>query len=84
MAFSPTPCTPASPGRTRSERGAASPGAFGHDAAQGADTAVWLARTPEIDGLTGLFWQDRAPIPCKWRNPGAEEALFRLCEEMTR
>lgn len=33
------------------------------DAAQGADTIVWLAGAPEAAGTTGLFWHDRRPRP---------------------
>jgi dehydrogenase/reductase SDR family member 12 len=33
------------------------------DAAQGADTIVWLAGAPEPGARPGLFWHDRAPRP---------------------
>jgi hypothetical protein len=26
---------------------------------QGADTLIWLAASPAVSGLTGLFWLDR-------------------------
>jgi len=40
---------------------------FSRDAAKGADTAVWLAATPEIEGVTGKFFKDR-----KLRTPAAQ------------
>ena len=50
---------------------------------QGADTAVWLAAAPEVEGQHGLFWIDRQERRCRFRDPRAEEALWGLCAEMT-
>jgi NAD(P)-dependent dehydrogenase (short-subunit alcohol dehydrogenase family) len=50
---------------------------------QGADTVVWLASSPEAEGQSGLFFMDRDVRVCDYRNPEQEEALWRLCEEMT-
>jgi NAD(P)-dependent dehydrogenase (short-subunit alcohol dehydrogenase family) len=50
---------------------------------QGADTAVWLAAAPEVEGRNGLFWIDRQERRCRFRDPNAEEALWKLCLEMT-
>ncbi|CAN5788400.1 SDR family oxidoreductase [soil metagenome] len=33
------------------------------DAAQGADTIVWLAASRDVQGATGQFWFDRASVP---------------------
>ncbi len=56
----------------------------GRTPAQGADTVVYLAVSPEVEGMSGLYWADRRQRPCRFRDPDAEEALFRLCESMTR
>jgi hypothetical protein len=32
----------------------------------GADTAIWLAGSPEVEGLTGKFWNKRQEIRCKF------------------
>jgi len=50
---------------------------------QGADTAVWLAAAPEVQGQHGLFWIDRQERRCRFRDPKAEEALWGVCAEMT-
>ncbi len=51
--------------------------------AEGADTAVWLAASPEAEGRSGLFWIDREEHRCRFRNPEREDALHSLCERMT-
>jgi NAD(P)-dependent dehydrogenase (short-subunit alcohol dehydrogenase family) len=49
---------------------------------EGADTVVWLAASPEVEGRSGLFWIDRQERPCRFRDEKAEEALWALCREM--
>lgn len=49
----------------------------------GADTALWLAASPEVEGVSGRFFIDRTDVRCRFRNPPVEERLFELCEEMT-
>jgi NAD(P)-dependent dehydrogenase (short-subunit alcohol dehydrogenase family) len=51
--------------------------------AEGADTLVWLAASPEVEGRRGLFWSDRQEQHCRFRDEAAEEELWRLCERMT-
>jgi NAD(P)-dependent dehydrogenase (short-subunit alcohol dehydrogenase family) len=51
--------------------------------AEGADTVVWLAASPEAEGRSGLFWIDRQERRCRFRNPEQEDALFSLCAKMT-
>jgi retinol dehydrogenase-12 len=51
---------------------------------EGADTVVWLAASPEPTGRSGVFWVDREERPCRFRDEGEEEKLWRLCERMTR
>lgn len=47
---------------------------------QGADTAVWLASSAEVEGVSGKFFGDRCEIPCEFRDTAAEEKLWRICE----
>jgi NAD(P)-dependent dehydrogenase (short-subunit alcohol dehydrogenase family) len=49
----------------------------------GADTAVWLASSPELEGRSGAFYADRQERACRFRNPTDEERLWELCESMT-
>ena len=48
------------PGHCRTDLGGP---AAPRSAAQGADTAVWLATRPAAGALTGLLWEDRAVVP---------------------
>ena len=50
---------------------------------QGADTVVYLAASPELDGRSGGFFVDRRERRCRFRDQLAEEALWRLCQVMT-
>jgi len=52
--------------------------------ARGADTAVWLATSPEVEEQSGQFFMDRRVRVCDYRNSEQEEALWKRCEEMTR
>jgi retinol dehydrogenase-12/retinol dehydrogenase-13 len=60
------------------------PGLPGRTPAEGADTAIWLATSPEVEGQSGIFWSDRAASRCMYRGEAGEEALFQLTERMTR
>ena len=50
---------------------------------EGADTVVWLAASPELEGRSGLFWVDRQERRCRFRDEAGEEALWALCQAMT-
>ncbi len=50
--------------------------------AQGADTAVWLASSPEMEGVSGELFQQRKEIPCEFRNAEAEEKLWDICRRL--
>ena len=52
----------------------------GRTSAQGAETAVWLASSPELEGVSGKFYEDREELPCEFRNEEAEEKLWSICE----
>ncbi len=56
----------------------------GRTSAEGADTAVWLASSPEVEGVSGKFFEDRRVIRCEFRNRKAEEKLWGICEELVR
>ena len=62
---------------------ALAPGFRGVAPAQGADTAVWLATSPKLKGVSGRFWSDRREQPCQFRSECDEQALWSLCEQMT-
>lgn len=56
----------------------------GTTVAQGADTAVWLASNPGIEGVSGKFFEQRKEIACNFRNAEDEEKLWNICEKMAR
>jgi NAD(P)-dependent dehydrogenase (short-subunit alcohol dehydrogenase family) len=51
--------------------------------AEGADTAVWLASSPDVEGASGRFYENRKEIPCAFKNRGDEERLWSICESLT-
>jgi retinol dehydrogenase-12 len=51
---------------------------------EGADTVVWLAASPEVEGKSGLYWIGRAERSCRFRAEPTQDLLFSLCEAMTR
>jgi NAD(P)-dependent dehydrogenase (short-subunit alcohol dehydrogenase family) len=55
----------------------------GRSPAEGADTVVWLATSPEVSELSGRFWSSRREAACRFRNTGQEERLRALCDAMT-
>ena len=55
----------------------------GRSASEGAETAVWLASSPELDGVTGRFFERGAEVPCQFRDAAAEERLWRTCERLS-
>jgi NAD(P)-dependent dehydrogenase (short-subunit alcohol dehydrogenase family) len=59
------------------------PGSSGRTPAQGADTAIWLATSPEVAGVSGRFWFDRKERRCEFRGVDQEETLWALCDRMT-
>ena len=54
--------------------------AGGRTSVQGADTAVWLASSPEVEGVSSKFSEERTELKCEFRNKRAEEKLWRICE----
>jgi hypothetical protein len=56
---------------------------FGRSVAQGSDTAIWLASSSEVEGVSGKFFEQRQEVSCKFRNSEAEEKLWSICEGLT-
>ena len=56
---------------------------FAKNPREGANTVAWLAASSEVEGVSGRFWADRSERRCRFKDPEAEEALWRLCESMT-
>jgi NAD(P)-dependent dehydrogenase (short-subunit alcohol dehydrogenase family) len=50
---------------------------------QGADTAIWLAASRDVEGLSGKFFVDRHEAECQFRNQEAEERLWKICKGLT-
>ena len=55
----------------------------GRTAAQGAETAVWLASASEMERVTGKFFENREEVECEFRNRKDEEKLWKVCTELT-
>ncbi|HVY64378.1 MAG TPA: SDR family oxidoreductase [Gammaproteobacteria bacterium] len=51
----------------------------GRTVQQGADTAVWLASSAALEGVSGRFFMDRREVPCEFRDAALEEALWAAC-----
>ena len=52
--------------------------------AAGADTVVYLAASPDVEGRSGLFWADRQERRCRFRDEAQEEALGRCAGRWPR
>jgi NAD(P)-dependent dehydrogenase (short-subunit alcohol dehydrogenase family) len=50
--------------------------------AEGADTAVWLATAPELQLVSGRFYEQRAEQRCHFRDLDNEEKLWELCQAL--
>jgi NAD(P)-dependent dehydrogenase (short-subunit alcohol dehydrogenase family) len=48
----------------------------------GADTAVWLASSPDVAGQSGTFFELRKEVPCQFRDRDAEERLWAACDRL--
>ena len=53
-------------------------GRTGRSLKEGADTAVWLAGSPDVAAMNGRFFYDRRERPCEFRDTALEERLWRL------
>jgi NAD(P)-dependent dehydrogenase (short-subunit alcohol dehydrogenase family) len=50
----------------------------GRSLKDGADTAVWLATSPDVAGVNGRFFYDRRERSCELRNHATEERLWAV------
>jgi retinol dehydrogenase 14 len=52
---------------------------------EGADTPVWLASSPEVEGVTGRYYASRRPRRSSRRSYDTELArrLWQVSEELT-
>jgi NAD(P)-dependent dehydrogenase (short-subunit alcohol dehydrogenase family) len=57
---------------------------FGRKPAHGADTATWLAASPQVEGASGRFYVDRHVRECRFRDRATEDRLWALCESTSR
>jgi len=55
---------------------------WGRSVQQGGDTAVWLASSSEVQGLSGRLFELRKEIPCQLRNEELEERLWEKCKQL--
>jgi len=55
---------------------------FGATPAKGADTPLWVATAPELDGVTGKYFDGRKEKDGKFREPNAIADLEKRCDEM--
>lgn len=62
---------------------ALAPGMKGRTTEKGAETALWLATSPDVAGLSNRLWFDKAERVCKFHNPEQEEKLWQICEELS-
>jgi NAD(P)-dependent dehydrogenase (short-subunit alcohol dehydrogenase family) len=62
---------------------ALAPGFSGITPAEGAETAVWLATSSEVAGVSGRLWVSCRETPCEFRGHDDEEALWSLCDRLT-
>ena len=47
----------------------------------GADTSIWAAASPELEGATGKFWNKRREIRCRFRSPPQIQKLHAIVEQ---
>ena len=58
---------------------------FGGTPEKGADTAVWLATSPDAGQVSGRLWAKRKPIPTPGdgSNPEARKRLWEVSSQLT-
>jgi retinol dehydrogenase-12 len=58
---------------------------FGKSAEEGAETSIYLASSPEVEGVSGKYFADREPVsssPASYDEEAAQR-LWRVSEDMT-
>lgn len=49
---------------------------------EGAETAVWLASSTELHGVTSKFYERGAEVACEFRDEASEERLWQTCQRL--
>ncbi len=57
---------------------------FAVGAAKGADTPLWVASAPELDGVTGRIYTNRKQRPAQFTDEAAIADLEARCQELVR
>jgi retinol dehydrogenase 12 len=57
---------------------------IGVKVAAGADTAIWLATSPEVKGKTGIFYYKRQATPCEFADQAKENDLMKICAVLSK
>jgi NAD(P)-dependent dehydrogenase (short-subunit alcohol dehydrogenase family) len=57
---------------------------IGVKVAAGADTAIWLASSPEVKRKTGIFYYKRQETPCEFADQAKEDELIKICEALSK
>lgn len=52
--------------------------------AQGADTAIWLASSLEVEGISSKLFEQREEIECEFKNTDNEEKLWNICKDLSK
>jgi NAD(P)-dependent dehydrogenase (short-subunit alcohol dehydrogenase family) len=50
---------------------------------EGADTLVWLASSPDVEGVTNKLFENREELKCEFCNRKDEEKLWKICTDLT-
>jgi NAD(P)-dependent dehydrogenase (short-subunit alcohol dehydrogenase family) len=50
---------------------------------EGAETLVWLASSPDVEGVTNKFFENREEVKCEFRNHKDEEKLWKICTDLS-
>jgi hypothetical protein len=61
-------------------------GFFARTPEEGADTVIYLASSPEVEGITGMYFADREAVqssPLSY-DEGVAQRLWQISEDLTR
>ena len=59
---------------------------IGMSPAKGAQTSIYLASSPEVDGITGKYFKKQRPVPAPKlaQDEASTKRLWEVSEEMTQ
>lgn len=52
------------------------------DISEGAETAVWLASSAELHGVTSRFYERGTEVSCEFRDEAGEECVWQTCQRL--